>query len=836
MSGSSVDEEVRSPDIFSDSGSTANTSNTLEESAMSVDCNEPEPTTDVPEWKGISMDDIYKGFGPFGCQQHPSISPSSTHVVLIQLPLPTRGLPKPYPFQQKDKWCQGYVRMPHSAHSLYPVAQANGSNAFRSRWEVIQEALLQNFVSVSQMEAAILSYNNKYVQRWDFAALRHFFSQVVDEEEATHFFKELFPKIVQLALQLPTLVTGAIPLLKRHTNGSISLSQIQAASLLANAFLCTFPRRNSTNPQSEYAKYPYINFNRLFSAFREGRYNSSKCVMEKLKCIFHYFRRVTSKAPEGIITIQRRYIPKEECPRWDQQECKLPLLHITSKGTIETEGAGLLQVDFANKYVGGGVLGTGCVQEEIRFVICPELMVTMLVTEALDDTEALIVTGVERYSKYKGYSSNFEWAGDFVDETPKDSSGRRKTSVVAIDALYFKHPHIQYNTSNIIRELNKAYVGFSCSEMHSDNLPAIATGNWGCGAFHGSPQLKVLLQLMAAAVAGRPMVYFTFGDMGLRDNVAAMYWHLIENNIDVGRLFQLLSQYRRSSAENHPDFYRFLYNRSKMKPITEYLKKTDQVDLKDQLPQKGPTKTIVSEKSVTLWASRAKQAEDKKQEMLEKWLEEIEDDSTECNTTNNVKQQNQSSTDNQGIIDLKEHTQSLDNTQKSHANGTHKKQTGDHKNKFSSSKETKKSFFWDDDEEEKIQKKSDKPDGLDIFDTLKWMTEKEISKTDSKSNVPETTNIVDKISLPNEKETSCSKTEKEEQNKLQELHFSPTRAELHENKVMQQTSVNTPSKNGDTKKSHSATINSQKCIDVKRSQKSSQRKISDFFGPVREKS
>ena len=40
-----------------------------------------------------------------------------------------------------------------------------------------------------------------------------------------------------------------------------------------------------------------------------------------------------------------------------------------------------LQVDFANKFVGGGVLGDGCVQEEIRFLINPELIVTRLFTE-----------------------------------------------------------------------------------------------------------------------------------------------------------------------------------------------------------------------------------------------------------------------------------------------------------------------------------------------------------------------------------------------------------------------------------------------------------------------
>lgn len=100
-------------------------------------------------------------------------------------------------------------------------------------------------------------------------------------------------------------------------------------------------------------------------------------------------------------------------------------------------------------------MGWGCVQEEIRFLICPELLVTMLVTEMLDDTEALIVTGVERYSVYKGYSTTFTWKGNYVDRTPRDSSGRRMTSVVAIDALFFKSASQQFQTSSIIRELNK---------------------------------------------------------------------------------------------------------------------------------------------------------------------------------------------------------------------------------------------------------------------------------------------------------------------------------------------------------------------------------------------
>lgn len=48
---------------------------------------------------------------------------------------------------------------------------------------------------------------------------------------------------------------------------------------------------------------------------------------------------------------------------------------------------------------------------------------------------------------------------------------------------------------------------------------------------------------MAAAVAGRSMVYFTFGDVKLRDDVAAMYAHLVHHDIDIGIHTSSLKKY-----------------------------------------------------------------------------------------------------------------------------------------------------------------------------------------------------------------------------------------------------------------------------------------------------
>lgn len=65
--------------------------------------------------------------------------------------------------------------------------------------------------------------------------------------------------------------------------------------------------------------------------------------------------------------------------------------------------------------LGGGILGAGCVQEEIRLMISPESLVSLLITETLMDHEAISIIGTERYNNYKGYSYTFKYDGSFRD-------------------------------------------------------------------------------------------------------------------------------------------------------------------------------------------------------------------------------------------------------------------------------------------------------------------------------------------------------------------------------------------------------------------------------------
>ncbi|KAK9664933.1 hypothetical protein RND81_14G078300 [Saponaria officinalis] len=243
--------------------------------------------------------------------------------------------------------------------------------------------------------------------------------------------------------------------------------------------------------------------------------------------------------------------------------------------------------------------------EEIRFMINPELIAGMLFLPCMSDNEAIEIVGAERFSNYSGYASTFRYTGDHVDIREIDSLGRRNTRIVAIDALCSPGSR-QYRLDYLLREANKAFCGFldpskypqyqmlsehsnshedlsgsdamdttNCdtrsaliegctlsSEMHEgrlsptktnpervDNMEVdhidvgIATGNWGCGAFGGDPEVKAVIQWLAASQALRPFIsYYTFELEKLLNLDQVCEW-ILAHKWTVGELWTMLVDY-----------------------------------------------------------------------------------------------------------------------------------------------------------------------------------------------------------------------------------------------------------------------------------------------------
>ncbi|XP_060944898.1 poly(ADP-ribose) glycohydrolase [Limanda limanda] len=474
----------------------------------------------------------------------------STHTVLVDVDI-FNASGQVLPQEGRDVWQSNFVKMPFSPGSVITIK--TGSRKVQ-RWEMISKKLdglaSKKKQRVDDVVEVIIKCNPQYKDQWTFDAL---FSLVKCIPKEENYFDTLFPKIAALALSLPQHVKKAIPLLQTGKCHAITLSQVQISCLLANAFFCTFPHRNSSRPNAEYQNYPTINFNSLF-----GNWSDRK--KEKLRAIMHYFNVVTDEKtkPEGLVTFERRCLRDSELPSWRRCDEKLSKLYVTSKGNIEANCAGMLQVDFASRWIGGGVLGSGLVQEEILFLMNPELIVSRLFTERLADNECLIVTGSQQFSQYSGFGDSFQWAGPNDDKLKRDEWGRLQRQILAIDALQFKNPREQYHMTKVTRELNKAFCGF---KGHGDDEPDIATGKWGCGVFNGDPQLKAVIQLMAAAKAKTGLAFFTFGDEELANGLKQIYHLMVTEGITVEKLYGLLGDYcavQQATSHSHVDLFKFI--------------------------------------------------------------------------------------------------------------------------------------------------------------------------------------------------------------------------------------------------------------------------------------
>ena len=196
--------------------------------------------------------------------------PSVNHTILFRPTSKVGDVLQPYPAQFRDVWDSNHVRMPCSKHSLYPVGESKrNEKILHPRWDLIRQSLEQPINNSYDLEEAILAYNSVYSKKWQFNGLHAFFSKI-PKENGSNFFTKTLPSVIKLALELPNVVTHSLPLLRKQEKYSISLSQEQVACLLANAFLCTFPRRNSSNSASEYSSYPSINFSTLYSSDAPG--------------------------------------------------------------------------------------------------------------------------------------------------------------------------------------------------------------------------------------------------------------------------------------------------------------------------------------------------------------------------------------------------------------------------------------------------------------------------------------------------------------------------------------------------------------------------------------
>ncbi len=232
----------------------------------------------------------------------------------------------------------------------------------------------------------------------------------------------------------------------------------------------------------------------------------------KLRCMLAYFERIVDELPSGTLRFERMVVPMRTPSEWSADRSPLLPIDVRESGAIE-DAHDCRQIDFANRFLGGGVLSGGNVQEEIRFAVAPEHLVAMIVSPMMREDEAISMHGCETFAATRGYGGTLTYAGTFRDRAPRLADGTPDVEFVAIDAVDYRRGDrsLQFGEPAVLRELGKARAGFA------GGARPIATGNWGCGAFHGDPPHKAILQWLAASAEGRTVRYFTFGDVRVGD-------------------------------------------------------------------------------------------------------------------------------------------------------------------------------------------------------------------------------------------------------------------------------------------------------------------------------
>lgn len=327
------------------------------------------------------------------------------------------------------------------------------------------------------------------------ALSRHF----EDREQEVHCFSQTLASSAGSILGTKTSHRVEFPLEPKHW----ACSRSECRAILANAFLGNI-RGDPVEP-----KKPGLNFRSMYTTSKEVASNKLRCLLQYLEA-----SSFLTKAQENEKVVFERVSMSstdfEQQILWNSTRILDSAVHAIVVNPMETRKAHAM-VNFANEIYGTGRFGSTCTQEEILQMCCPEINIGMLLHQHMPPDTVVVAKNIQRYSSYSGYSTSFRFEGAF-------DSPRLLQNVIFMDASIAESEGQQFTLENNLRDIRKAYLGFSASaqskdshekEALEDELHIVSTGKWGCGVFGGNPVLKFLQQLIAATLSQNVALLFS---------------------------------------------------------------------------------------------------------------------------------------------------------------------------------------------------------------------------------------------------------------------------------------------------------------------------------------
>ncbi|KAJ1605211.1 hypothetical protein OJ253_3261 [Cryptosporidium canis] len=323
-----------------------------------------------------------------------------------------------------------------------------------------------------------------------------------DKAQSNKFFSGTFSTLsLQLAKLTDHLGENALPvdIILQRTNAVQIFTRKFIVLVMFAAFLGLFPKK-IFNDQT-----PGLGF--------DGFFGTSRVSGQQLSCFLSYFNIMADKISSNEHLINDRVIFERH------HRVSSPVSFFTSsksslqgtkiiRGYMETynHGGPLVEAIFANKVVGSSTLLNSMHQEEILMSVAPETLIARIFHTNLHSEDALTFRGLMKYSWYTGFGSTFAYVP--IKEEQMHSSLIRVYA--SVDAFPQQSSLRQFTEEYSLRELNKL-VPVLCVDFYGEfeegKRGPFVTGYWGGGVFGGDVIYKFLIQLIAACVCNREMVF-----------------------------------------------------------------------------------------------------------------------------------------------------------------------------------------------------------------------------------------------------------------------------------------------------------------------------------------
>jgi len=296
------------------------------------------------------------------------------------------------------------------------------------------------------------------------------------------FISKIIPYMKDIVLKMPILIPSSLPVLKKGSNGSLSLHRLQVLCLICAGFL------NCFNDSKVYKKF---NFSNLFSLLLQKLVKTKMLITYIIYMYDYYDNYLQGYVNEKDTITYKRQSIKTKHINWKDDVNIISQVQITTTNRIDDIENGF-QILTCNKNFGAYTLSDGYDAESIRMCCNPELLLTMLFCENMSSNESIIVYGAQKYSSYSVIGSKVKYL-DLANEKAKTNvnikKAKSRTSISddSSSSSSSDDEDIKTNTHKTKTKKQKVSLYYDSDDEDNEDNIKIVTKKSKCGSLIVDP-------------------------------------------------------------------------------------------------------------------------------------------------------------------------------------------------------------------------------------------------------------------------------------------------------------------------------------------------------------